>query len=193
MSEEDNAYTQQLKAFQVLQAFSIEELLGFTNNGGVWNHCPDGDIELLDYLRKFNERIHGAGPPGGPLNFCPGLFGGFEQFHEDSALYSIANLFEAKETKTLCLATHFPCGMAKKHKHTIQEVVHMAYIAHIRFCTDLQKRLNALLVMAGFPHLQLKSDRVFSFFHGAKLISGIVEENTYIFNPYKYAEHFVTS
>ena len=97
---------------------------------------------------------------GGPLLLCPSFRGYDGEFAQD-IVKNIAWGMEAKNTKTIFLYFHFPCGVARKFGHSIEEVVKMA--------------AEAKTAIAG-----LKPKKVFIFFQVKRINKGGQEEqNTY--------------
>ena len=188
LSEKERAFVRKMKKLYILRVFSVSDMRQITKNGGIMLTCSDGDVDISKYHSyAVSGRPHEIKLFGGTLNVCQ-EYKGYNIESEKVIVANIVNGFEAKRTRTLFLDHHFPCGMAGKYKHGIEEVLCFAYLANLRFCTDLGKKLNEMLP----PELSLREERIFDFFHVKWINKKKKEEQSmYVFDPDLYAEYFI--
>jgi hypothetical protein len=188
LTGQERDFVRKLKEQGILRLFSPELTKGVTKNGGVLISCSDGDVNIHEYYREaISDRPHAIKTFGGTLNACS-QFGGYDPEEERVILRNIVKGFVAKQTRTLILGHHYPCGMATEYGHGLEEVIRLNYLTHLRFSTVLKELLNKLLP----PELALEEDRIFDFFHVKRINKGEeVEENMYIFDPDLYADFYL--
>lgn len=188
LSEGERGFVRKMKKLHILRNFSVDDMRQLTKNGGVMLTCSDGDVDISKYHSyAVSGRPHEIKVFGGTLNVCQ-EYGGYDTEEENVIVKNIIKGFLAKQTKTLFLDHHFPCGMAGKYNHGIAEVLCFAYLSNLRFRTDLIKKINEILPI----ELNLREERVFDFFH-VKWINkkGEEEQSMYLFDPDLYADYFV--
>ena len=163
ISNQENEYISGLKQHGVLQRFNPEkEMRCIDENGGVAVMCSDGDIDAEQFHRWISYRPHTIRVFGGPLLFAPS-FGGYDTGFARQLIKNIKQGAEVKNTRTLYLYFHSPCGMATAHHHDIREVLDMAMSVG-----DIFDRDNFF-------------SRVFTFFHVKRINKGeILEQNVYL-------------
>lgn len=135
ISAEDNQLVSRLKSSGTLLRFRPEEFMGLTRNGGVAVICSDGDISAPDYHAKLIHRPHCLRVFGGSLVFAP-LFRGFREAFAVGLLENLRQGMTVKDTKTLFLYFHAPCGVAAAYNHGIEEQLELAQGAKRFFASD---------------------------------------------------------
>jgi hypothetical protein len=142
LTEEERGRIRQLKEEGVLRKFTPDFTKGIAKNGGILIACSDGDITLSDYYKEaISDRPHSVKTFGGTLNICPD-FRGFDPEEESVILKNVVKGFKAKKTRTLFLGHHYPCGMASAFNHSLDDVLTLNCLAHIRFDFLHVKRVN---------------------------------------------------
>lgn len=162
ISQADVAVVRVLKEEGVLLKFDPKELNGFSKNGGVAVICSDGDIDAPFFHAQLTHRPHCLRVFGGSLLFAPP----FRGYEPDFAARLVANLKQGmtvKDTKTLFLYVHAPCGVANKYQHGIREQIALAFEARNLFAQD------------DF----FVPDKIYALFHVKKGVDGKLEQNTY--------------
>lgn len=162
ISDQDQVVVTALKEERILLKFDPKELNGSTKNGGVALDCADGDTDLSVYHRLISHRPHEIKIFGGSLIFAPS----FRGYDKDFAAKLVINLklgMEVKDTKTLFLYFHAPCGMAIKYQHDIKEQIALAVEARNFFIQD--------------PFFV--PEKIHILFHTKKLRGEVLEQNTY--------------
>lgn len=167
ISEHDQAVVTALKSEGVFLKFDFKDLNGSTRNGGVGIPCGDGDTDIHKSQALISHRPHCLRVFGGALVFAPSYRG----YDADFAAMLVKNLkagMEAKDTKSLFLYFHAPCGMATKHKHSIREQIALAVEARDFFIRD--------------PFFV--PEKIHILFHTKKLVvdatgQKVLEQNTY--------------
>lgn len=162
ISEADVLIVRALKEEGVLLKFDPKELNGSSKNGGVAVICSDGDIDAPFFHAQLTHRPHCVRVFGGSLLFAPS----FRGYEPNFTAQLVANLKEGmivKDTKTLFLYVHAPCGMATKYQHGIREQVALAAEARRFFAED------SFFV----------STKILALFHVKKEVDGKLEQNTY--------------
>lgn len=188
LTNQEKVFVGGLKEKHVLRLFTPSDTKQISNNGAIFITCGDGD---LDYSKHYNfavsDRPHEFKLFGGTMNVCP-TYRGYRSENDDLFLSQVYYGFRAKTTTTLNLGHHYPCAMATDFNHSIEDVFYFSYIASRRWRTDLMAKLNEILP----PELRLRDERVFDYFHLKKINSqGVLEQNTYIFDPDMYADCFL--
>lgn len=159
---EEYELKRKMKKVGVLKRFRPEEVKGLTKNGGVAILCGDGDIDVRSYHKKaISDRPHCKADFGGPLLFLPS-FSGYDPCYAKCMFGNIKAGMGVKQTKTVFCYFHYPCGMAKAYKHSLQDIFRMMVEA------------AAVLQREGF-------ERVNILFHAKRLNRNKEEEqNTYL-------------
>lgn len=162
ISDADQVVVSALKREGVLLKFDPKDLSGSTKNGGVAVICSDGDTDMQLFHRLISHRPHCQQITGGSLRYVPSFRGYRKRFAID-LMGDLQLLMNVKETKTLFLYFHTPCGMAIKYECGIREQIALAAEAREFFARDsffVPKKIHIL-------------------FHTKKLMDGILEQNTY--------------
>lgn len=156
-----------LKKAGIIRSINPEEIAGITKNGGVGIFCGDGDIDARQFHRKMiTNRPHKISIFGGVLALAKN-YPGYEEHFATALINNILAGMGAKDTRTIFLCPHFPCGMASAHGLSIENVI------------DLSKEVHLDIVQRGM----FNGERVHSFFHIKR--SGEKEDiqETYLFHP----------
>jgi hypothetical protein len=171
LSDSERDCVRSFKDSGVLRVYSESEFQNITRNGGVATFCGDGDTDVRHHHeRTITNRPHAQEHFGGVLIHSR-LFRGYDEFYAMGAMRNMGWGMEAKDTASVFLYPHYPCGVATKFDHSIQEVFLMTAEVHIRFLEEY-----------GFS-----PGKVHSFFHVKRLNKGAREEqNTYIFDVRRY-------
>lgn len=162
VSVHDQAILDALKIEGILLKFDPKELNGSTKNGGVAGDCGDGDTDLSVYHRKISHRPHEIKVFGGAMVFAPS-YRGYDKAFAAKLVKNMKAGMEAKETKSLFLYFHAPCGMAAKYNHSIREQIAMAIEARCFFIRD--------------PFFV--PEKIHTLFHTKRLRDSAIEQNTY--------------
>jgi len=181
-----------LKDLHILRVFSAADMRKLTKNGGVSVTCGDGDIDVSRWHSyAISDRPHEVKSFAGTLNACK-EYRGYDPEEESVMVKNIAKGFYAKDTWTLFLEHHFPCGMAGFYNHTIEEVLYYAYLVSMRFRGDLGTKISKRLLEIFSIEGVLREDRIFDFFHVKWINKAKREEQSmYVFDPDLYAEYFI--
>ncbi len=169
LTEEERKFIKDLKKEKIFHSFSKEEFKGITVNGGVGIFCSDGDIDVYNYHQKVvTKRSHSIQIFGGILNLAPS----FEGYKAGFARGIISNIklgMKAKNTKTIFLYSHYPCGVASSFNLKIWDVV--------RTTEEVRERLVEVF--------SFDETKIHCFFYVKKRENkGKKEEqNTYLFYP----------
>lgn len=162
ISEADVLAVRALKEGGVLLKFKPEELNGFSKNGGVAVICSDGDIDAPSFHAQISHRPHCVRIFGGSLLFAPSFRGLKRGFAHDLKANIKAGM-QVKETETLFLYIHAPCGVATQYEYGIKEQIALVAEARRFFIRD---------------HFFVP-EKIHSLFHVKKMIDGRLEQNTY--------------
>jgi len=120
ISQTENEVVSRLKREDKLQRFKLEEFKGLTRNGGVAVICLDGDIDAFNHHTAITHRPHCLRVFGGPLVFARS-FPGFREAFAVGLLENLRLGMTIKDTKTLFLYLHAPCGLAITYNYGIEE------------------------------------------------------------------------
>jgi len=154
-----------LKRRKVLQKFNINDLFHATRNGGVAVFCGDGDIDASWFHRHGVERPHAIKLFGGPLLLST-TFRRYEFSFASRVIENIKWGMEAKDTKSLFLYFHYPCGVAEKFGHNLLDILNAIPVVMKEFREDK------------FFNFQ----KIFPFLHVRRMNRGNnLEQNTYFF------------
>lgn len=162
VSAHDQAILDALKLEGILSKFDPKELNGSTRNGGAAVICSDGDTDMQLFHRLISHRPHCQQVAGGSLRYVPS-FRGYKKRFAVELMRDLKDLMRIKDTKTLFLYFHAPCGMAAKFDCGIREQIALAVEAREFFSQD------SFFVPA----------KIHILFHTKKLMGGILEQNTY--------------
>ncbi len=168
LTGEENELVSTFKKDGVFQRFTVEELRSVTKNGGVAIICSDGDIDAYFYHTKISQRPHAIKVFGGPLILSPD-FAGYNKIFTQGLIENLKWGMEAKQTETIFLYSHYPCGVAIKFRHYFEVTV------------ALTARLKEIFLADSF----FKPDKIYSLFHVKRMNkSGQIEQNTYRFTEF---------
>ena len=121
----DYKLKRKLKRLGILKKLEIEDMKGITKNGGVSIICGDGDIDVYSYHNKtVSQRPHCKSDFGGPLLLIPS-FRGYDPCYAQGIIKNVKGGIKHKKTKTIFSYFHYPCAVAKEHKHTFKDVLRM--------------------------------------------------------------------
>lgn len=138
---------------------------GFAKNGGVAFMCGDGDMDMPKHHREIvSARPHLKTDFGGAILLAPS-FRGYDETHADLIMENIVAGMTSKKTSTFFCYFHYPCAMAKKYGHTVEDIFKM--IPEVR---------DILLTRYGMR-------KIVFFFHIKRLNrAGKEEQNSYLVN-----------
>lgn len=123
---EERLILDDLKRRGILVPFRPEEAVGITRNGGVAIICGDGDVDIFLYhCFSLSSRPHAIKLFGGPLAMCSD-FRGYDQGLASGLVKNIILGMEAKETSTVFIYFHYPCGMARKFGYDLRGTLQLA-------------------------------------------------------------------
>jgi hypothetical protein len=128
LSPEDVKVVKSLKKLKQFQSFTKAELSSLTRNGGSGFFCGDGDIDALGYHAEAIARPHHQACYGGPLI----LAHSYRDFDPRFAENMIRNMkigMKIKNTKTVFLYFHYPCGAALSLGYFLDQVLGFAHEA----------------------------------------------------------------
>lgn len=164
LSKVEYEIVQSLKKRDALYEFKIEELKNLTLNGGIAIICGDGDIDVRRYHSRMRPcRPHSIMVFGGPLVFAPS-FRGYSEFLVRDLCTNMRWGMEAKDTKSIFLYFHYPCGVASKFDYSIFDVL-----------------LKVPEVVSSFEQ-NFKGSNIHTFFHAKRRNRrGLIKQNTYRF------------
>lgn len=187
LSKEDRDYVRFLIDEGIIHLIPENHLKEVDPNGGLLLTCADGDIDISTYRKQIvGPRHHEIKVFGGTLNVCD-EYAGYSVEAKNTLVSNVFHGFCAKQTNALFLGHHFPCGMATEFNYGIEEVLHLNYLAHLRFITEIRDELNQRLPIG----LKLEKDRILDFFHVRRVNrAGCEEQNMYIFDPNRFVEYF---
>lgn len=162
ISSEQNLVVSGLKNRGILRRFNPEEeMSGVTKNGGVGIMCFDGDIDAELFHRRISHRPHVVKIVGGPLLLAPN-FAEYDDIFAKKIIENIKKGMVVKQTRTIFLYFHAPCGVAMKFDYDIPQIL------------DLAK--DARDVLAGDKFFS----RIFTLFHVKRVNKGgELEQNVY--------------
>lgn len=162
ISQEDVLVVRALKQRGVLLKFDPKELNGSSKNGGVAVICSDGDIDAPFFHAQISHRPHCVRIFGGSLLFASSFLG-FKRHFACDIKANIRAGMEVKETKTLFLYVHAPCGVATQYEIGIEAQIALAAEAREFFIRD---------------HFFVL-EKIHALFHVKKMVEGRLEQNTY--------------
>jgi len=135
ISAADYGIVSALKCERVLLKFDPKDLNGSTRNGGAAVACSDGDTDIRVFHGQISHRPHCQLITGGTLRYIPS-FRGYKKRFAFELMRDLKALMSIKETKTLFLYLHAPCGMAIKYLYGIREQISLAAEARNFFASD---------------------------------------------------------
>lgn len=167
ISEAERDIVRKLLKNGVLEKINLEEGKKLTRNGGVAVMCSDGDVDMAHFHGKISGRPHMIRLFGGPLLLAPSFLRSFSRTFASNLFDNIRWGMEAKDTHTVFLYFHAPCGVATMFGHNIPQIIQMAEEAR-------EMTLDAL----GIHNLE----KLYIFFHVKRMNKAqSPEQNTYLF------------
>lgn len=164
LTQREEEMVTNLKSNGVLKSYTKDDWRGVATNGGVAIVCSDGDIDAYQHHAKVvSPRPHCLKVFGGPLLLAPS-FPEFEQHINDFLMKQIGLGMSIKETGTIFVMFHHPCGMAMKHGYNLKDILECAWGAH-------RNLINS----------RLRPKKVFTFLHVKK--AG--RQSTYLLDLFK--------
>jgi|GEM_PF-726687 len=122
LTPHEYAKVQNLKYLDILNHIPKRR---FSQNGGCSLKCSDGDTDMQAYHREaVSHRPHSVALFGGPLLIVPS-FRNYNEVFADLIMDNLIAGMMSKETSTFFGYFDYPCAMAKKYHHSVDDVFHM--------------------------------------------------------------------